>query len=91
MLYEFVPSLHQDHVNVLCIGSILVYILLKQGIILISFMCIYVCQCVCAHSYSYLWIPEEDVETPGAMVSCESPELDSGNQIQVVCGYCLDC
>lgn len=48
MLYEFVPSLHQEHINLLCIISILVYMLLKQVQGFISFMCMYICQHACS-------------------------------------------
>lgn len=55
---------------------------LKQGVILISFMCIYVCQCGCTFIQLF-WIPEEDVETPGAKVSCESPNWILGTKFRL--------
>lgn len=48
MLYEFVPSLHQEHVNLLCILPILVYMQLKQVQKFISFMRMYICQYACS-------------------------------------------
>lgn len=44
-------------------------------------LCIYLFVSVGVH-YKYLQLSQEDIETAGARItgSCESPELDSGNQ-----------
>lgn len=60
--------------------SVIIYVKILSFI----YVCMYICECVCAREYRCPQRPEESVRSPeaGVALSCEPPYKDAENQLR---------